>query len=76
MRGLAATICDMTTREKAHRLLDELPESEVEPVIEFIASRREGEPEMAELPEAWKTFEDGTPQPNWVALLHESRRDR
>jgi hypothetical protein len=76
MHGLAATIREMTTREKAHRLLDELPESEVEPVIEFIASRREGEPEMAELPEAWKTFEDGTPQPNWVALLHESRHDR
>ena len=31
----------MTTREKAHRLIDELPESEVEPVLEFIASRRE-----------------------------------
>ena len=33
----------MTTREKAHRLIDALPESEVEPVLEFIASRREGE---------------------------------
>jgi hypothetical protein len=33
----------VTTREKAHRLLDELPESEVEPVVEFIASRRRGE---------------------------------
>jgi hypothetical protein len=29
----------MTTREKAHQLLDELPESELEPVVEFIASR-------------------------------------
>jgi hypothetical protein len=29
----------VTAREKAHRLLDELPESELEPVIEFIASR-------------------------------------
>jgi hypothetical protein len=25
------------------------------------------------LPEAWKTFDDGTPQPNWVALLYEAR---
>lgn len=33
----------MTTREKVHRLLDELPESEVEPVLEFIVSRDEGE---------------------------------
>lgn len=32
----------MTTREKAHRLLDTLPESEVEPVLDFIVSRRGG----------------------------------
>lgn len=31
----------MTTREKAHKLLDELPDSEIEPVVEFLASRRE-----------------------------------
>lgn len=29
----------MTTREKAHQLLDKLPDSELEPVLEFIASR-------------------------------------
>ncbi len=29
----------MTAREKAHRLLDELPDSELESVLEFIASR-------------------------------------
>lgn len=39
----------MTTREKAHRLLDELPESEVEPVVEFIVSRREGDPDLEAL---------------------------
>lgn len=33
----------MTTREKAHKLLDELPESEIEPVLDFIASRQAGE---------------------------------
>ena len=33
----------MTTREKAHRLLDELPDSEVEPVLDFLVSRREHE---------------------------------
>ena len=36
-----ATLCGMTTREKAHKLLDELPESEIESVVEFIASRGE-----------------------------------
>jgi hypothetical protein len=34
-------IQSMTTREKAHKLLDEPPESEIEPVVEFLASRRE-----------------------------------
>lgn len=33
----------MTTREKLHRLLDELPDSEVEPVLEFIVSHRKGD---------------------------------
>jgi hypothetical protein len=42
-----ATLWSVTIREKAHRLLDELPESEVEPVVEFIASRRRGEPNGA-----------------------------
>lgn len=31
----------MTTREQAHKLLDDLPESEIEPVVKFIASRGE-----------------------------------
>jgi hypothetical protein len=33
----------MTAREKVHRLLDELPDSEVEPVLEFIVSHRKDE---------------------------------
>lgn len=33
----------MTTREKAHKLLDELPESELEPMVEFIVSRGEND---------------------------------
>ncbi len=46
--GLAATaagarIWAVTTREIAKRLIDELPESELEPVVEFIVSRSEGE---------------------------------
>lgn len=32
-----------------------------------------GEPEMAELPESWKTLPNGTPAPNWVAALQETR---
>lgn len=36
---------------------------------------KESKPEMAELPESWKTFEDGAPVPNWVAAVDEARRD-
>lgn len=68
----------MTTREKAHALLDELSDAELDEVIRQLEVRHEeqGEPEMAELPDAWKTFEDGTPVPNWVAALHEAREGR
>jgi hypothetical protein len=37
-------------------------------------SKKNAEPEMAELPESWKTLEDGTPAPNWVAAIDEARR--
>lgn len=33
-------------------------------------------PEMAELPESWKTFPSGAPVPNWVAAVQEARDDR
>jgi hypothetical protein len=68
----------MTTREKAHALLDELSDEELDEIIRQLEVRYEeqAEPEMAELPEAWKTFEDGTPVPNWVAALHEAREGR
>lgn len=33
-------------------------------------------PTTLPMPEEWRTFEDGTPQPDWVAILHESRRGR
>lgn len=39
MRG--ASIEAMTTREKAHKLVDDLPETELQPVIDFIATRQD-----------------------------------
>lgn len=33
-----------------------------------------GKPEMAEVPESWKTLESGAPAPNWVAAIDEVRR--
>ena len=37
---MALTIEDMTSKERLHKLVDELSEVEIEPVLDFIASRR------------------------------------
>jgi hypothetical protein len=75
MRGVAK-------REQIEAALDVLPDSELDPVLEFIVSRGENgtsdesgedEPVVVGLPESWKTFEDGTPQPNWTALIRADR---
>jgi hypothetical protein len=42
-------------------------------LTQVIPAEDSGEPEMAELPESWKTLGDGTPAPNWVAALQEAR---
>jgi hypothetical protein len=72
------TICLMTTREKAHALLDELSDAELDEVVKLIEVRHEegAEPEMAELPEAWRRLPSGAPAPNWVAAVDEARRGR
>lgn len=41
---MAARLVAMTTREKAQKLLDELPEDELEPIVEIMASRGKAEP--------------------------------
>jgi hypothetical protein len=66
----------MTTREKAHALLDELSDAELDEVVELLKVRREeGEkPEMTDLPAAWQHLPSGAPAPNWVAALDEARR--
>ena len=85
----------MATREQLHKMIDDLPEAQVDPVADILASRGEngddpsatrgdiiddwdkqwGEPETVGLPESWKTFDDGTPQPDWVATLDAVRRE-
>lgn len=35
-----------------------------------------GPPEQLPVPERWRYSRDGSVQPNWVELLHESRRGR
>jgi hypothetical protein len=71
---LAGTMESMATREQLHREVDALPAPQVPKARIVVVEESEDEDEMVGLPEAWKTFEDGTPVPNWVALLNESRR--
>jgi hypothetical protein len=80
----------MTTREKAQKLLAELPEDELEPIVEILASRGASgadphaedpvteldEPEIASLPEGWGLLPSGAPAPNWVAGLDVVRSAR
>lgn len=64
----------MTAKEKLRAQVDELSEAEAATariVVERTSS--DPEPEMVGLPESWRTFEDGTPVPNWVAGLDEVR---
>lgn len=66
----------MTARERAHVLIDEFSDAELEEIVGLLRVHREkAKSEMAELPEAWKTLDDGTSAPNWVADVHEARRD-
>jgi len=59
------------------RVLAEAPgwtEEQAEAALRAAEANGQAEPDMAELPERWKTFDDGTPVPNWVSLLERSRR--
>ncbi|MEX1140954.1 MAG: hypothetical protein WD993_07880 [Thermoleophilaceae bacterium] len=69
----------MTAKEKLRAQVDGLSEAEAAAariVVERTPSHPEAEPEMVGLPESWRTFEDGTPVPNWVAGLDEVRAGR
>ncbi|HEV3323321.1 MAG TPA: hypothetical protein VG147_14150 [Solirubrobacteraceae bacterium] len=69
----------MTTKERLHKRVDELSESEAECaqiVIEHGTNGSETEPELAPLPEGWGRLPSGGPAPNWVAGLDEVRRGR
>jgi hypothetical protein len=80
----------MTTRERLHKLVDELSEAEADEALELIASRSKDDvtdadvdipqelPEMAHAPESWGWDKTawGTPMPNVVAWVDRSRQDR
>lgn len=75
-RGTTGKLARMATREQLHREVDALSEPQIPRARIIVLDEPEAQDDIVGLPEAWKTFEDGTPQPNWVALLHEARRGR
>jgi len=64
----------MATREDLHRAVDALDDERVARARLVVVDDDQSESEMAPLPAAWQRFDDGTPVPNWVALLDRSRR--
>jgi hypothetical protein len=74
--GWPLNLVRVATREQLHREVDALSESDVLRAQIIVVDEPEGEADVVGLPEAWKRFEDGTPQPNWVALRHESWHGR
>jgi len=73
---MAAKLAGMATRDQLHREVDALSEPQISRARIIVVDEPEADDDIVGLPEEWKTFEDGTPQPNWVALLHEARRSR
>lgn len=49
------------------------PEPKVSRARIVVVDKPEVEESVVGLPEAWKNFEDGTPQPNWTSLIREDR---
>lgn len=65
-------MADPATREQLHRDVDALPESDLKRARSVVAEEP-GEAEIGGVPKGWKTFPDGTPQPDWTALVREDR---
>jgi hypothetical protein len=71
----------MTTKERLHRLVDELSDREAENTLRLLDARRQGEQddaaagdeEIAGLPPGWGETLTGEPMPNVVAAVRRSR---
>lgn len=63
----------MTTKERLHKLVDELSDAEADATLQFVAERRHNDAEepaeMLPLPAGWQTLPSGRTAPNWVAGL-------
>ena len=63
MGRTGAKLAGMATRDQLHREVDELSEPQVPRARIIVVDEPEAEDDVVGLPETWKNFEDGTPQP-------------
>ena len=69
----------MTTKERLHKLVDELSDREAENTLRLLDARHRGEhtegdrSEMAPLPDGWGHTLTGEPMPDVVAAVRRSR---
>lgn len=69
----------MTTKERLHKLVDELSDHEAENTLRLLDARHRGdhsesnESEMASLPAGWGNTLTGEPMPDVVAAVRRSR---
>lgn len=78
---MRTTIRDMTTKERLHKLVDELSEDEADEarlIVNENADIPEEPPEMLPAPKSWAWDKTtwGEPMPNVVAWVDRSRQGR
>ena len=74
------TIGQVTTKERLHKLVDELSEREAHSALLYIASRHDRETEETDdeigaiqVPRALRHFDSGREQPDWAQVVRRSR---
>jgi hypothetical protein len=81
MVAAGITIPAMTTKERLHRLVDELSDREAKDTLRLLYARRQeeqvnaasGGSEMAALPQGWGETLTGEPMPDVAAAVRRSR---
>jgi hypothetical protein len=64
----------VTAREKLLRIVEDLPEPVAERTLRLVENELASAASAPlNIPEEWKTFDDGTPQPDWESLVRQSR---
>ena len=72
-RPIGERILGMTAKEQLEMLAPALSEDQAALALRAIAEPSAVTDNVVGLPDRWRTFEDGTPQPDWAAAIREDR---